>query len=225
MDKLVITLHPRLMRKSLTPREIRRGFHLQQTPSNSGGPLCIWMALMILGVLTRADVRHLYLKPGGPCGEAFAKTLAADLQGDGEQETPQIALTLPKEICYVHRAGVMSDMVDFTLRRLRRNHLVLLYLKPACSPLSRWILAVGVEHTTAKHSHLAILSLDPAEPRPGVVPWNTRLELDSRDRGPAYLGHRAADRPVWRMTCQSAIALSVRKSHADGVALYRRSRP
>jgi hypothetical protein len=211
MERLVITLHPRLMRKSLTPREIRRGFHLQQTPFNSGGPLCIWMALMILGLLRRQDVRHLYGKPGGLFGEAFATTLTADLQGDGEVETPQIARTLPKEVCHVQQAGVMSNMVDFTLRRLRRRHLVLLYLKPAGSPLSRWVLAVGIERSAAKHPNLAILSLDPAELRPGVVPWNTRLELDSRHRGSAYLGHRAPDRPVWHMTCQSAIALSVRQ--------------
>jgi hypothetical protein len=194
--------------KGMTPRH-RRGYHLPQSPFDSGGTCCIWMALVILGVVRNSDIRTFRLRPGGWLETTWDMALMADMQGSGDIETPLIVGTLPPQIRHKYKGGSSDDIVRFAKRRLQADELVMLELQPHRAPPNHWVLAVGLERPAKKSGRaFAILILDPAEPRSHISQWNTRLDLVAEPGELPCFYYSVSNRKGRGMSCQSAISLS-----------------
>src|SRR4051794_8563412 len=126
MQTLNMRLHPGLRRTGPgRPRRLARTFHMQQGPHESGGPLCIWMALAIFRAMRVSNGRP----HGDELADRFGATLSAaaeaDVQGTGDCDTPLIVETLPAAIRHEYKGGSMRDVIHFITDRLERGALVM----------------------------------------------------------------------------------------------------
>ena len=193
----------------------QRGPHLMAGDLDGAcGPLAVWSALIVLGIVTRPQV----ICRDFACAEdkfhaAWETSLALWFDGTDEDEMVALLATVALFIERHECSGAMRKQVDFVVERLRQNEVVLLGLERRDERDGHWVLAVGLEEFVSEKGGqvIGILCLDSSEPAPDMLRYNARLELHVPKKGATYVRYRGASGDSRSMTIDRSIALSPRR--------------
>ena len=106
----------------------------------------------------------------------------------------------------------MRKQIDFTVRSLRKNELVLLGLERPNGRDGHWVLACGLEELVSKDGAevIGILCLDSSEPSPELLRYNARLELHVPQKGATYVRFHGVSGDARSVTIDRAFSLTPR---------------
>jgi hypothetical protein len=175
--------------------------------------MAVLMSMIVLGVASRAHVRSLrVIAEGDRLEPTWRKVQETFFSGADDQDMIELLGTLDQHIRYRPMTGSMRQVLAFTLERLAKDEVVILGVNDESQYGGHWVLAVGIELIVlgSTRTTTGVLCLDSAEAPPMLAPFNTRLELESPNRGARYLHYRLPDGGVRTITCKTAIALAAR---------------
>ena len=214
MDALSMRLHPGLIPDgSRNWRQRQHSPHLRQGSIDAAaGPLCTYMAMIVLGLASKDQVKSLRHGSDYRFGKTWIKSLDTFFLGASADDLLELLAALDSYLIAEAAIGPTRVTLEFAQRRLARNELVILGLGQETRYGEHWVLAVGTAAVLmhGKRSTTGLLCLDPAEPAPWVAQFNARLSLDSPRRGARYL-HYAVPNAIQSVNCSTAIALSLRR--------------
>jgi len=213
MDSLQLHFHPGLVRhRAKSWRHQQHMLHLGQGSIDAAsGILCIFMALMAMGMVSKSQLQVLGFGTDYRLGTTWRRGLESYFIGASETDVLDLLTTLPG-IEVQSLIGPTSRCVEMAQSRLALNELALLGLAVEVARPIRWVLAVGTElgGGGSENTATSLLCLDPAESSPRVAPFNTRLCLNSPRRGSRQL-HYVTATALLSPSCGIAIALSKRR--------------
>ena len=217
MPVLRTTMHPGVMPTDSKLRaRYQRGPHLMAGDLDGAcGPLAVWSAAILLGIVTRPQVIcRDFASAGDRFDAAWQKSLALWFDGADEDEAVALLATVAPFIDHHECSGAMRKQVDFVVDRLRRNEVVLAGLERRDERDGHWVLAVGLEELVTEKGGqvIGILCLDSSEPPPDLLRYNARLELQVPKKGATYVRYRGASGDSRSMTIDRSIALSPTRS-------------
>ena len=179
------------------------------------GPLAVWTALIVLGIITRPQVVCKdFACAADKFDAAWQKSLALWFDGTDEDEMVALLATIAPLVEQAECIGAMRKQVNFIVGRLRRNEVVLIGLERRYQRDGHWVLAVGLEELVTEKSEqvICILCLDSSEPPSDMLRYNARLELHVPKKGATYVRYRGAFGNSRSMTIDRSIALSPARS-------------
>ena len=132
--------------------------------------------------------------------------------GADQDEMLDLIKTLDKFVRHRAVNGSMRRVLSFTLDRLEQNDVVILGFSNKLGHGGHWVLAVGIELLAdgTRMTPTGVLCLDPSQHGPSVASYNAKLDLTAPFRGARCIRYRVPDGGIHTVTCDSAIALSVR---------------
>ena len=215
--QLRTTMHPGVMPADSKLRaRYQRGPHLMAGDLDGAcGPLAVWTALIVLGILTRPQVMcRDFACIADKFDAAWQKSLALWFDGADEDEMVILLATVAPFIDHQECFGAMRKQIEFVVERLRQNEVVLLGLERRDERDGHWVLAVGLEELVTEKSGqvIGILCLDSSEPPPDMLRYNARLELHVPKKGATYVRYRGASGDSRSMTIDRSIAISPARS-------------
>jgi hypothetical protein len=173
------------------------------------GYLCVCMALIVLGVTSRAHIRSAYAVPDGKLQGFFAAGLdsAFGLDAQGMEE---LLKTVSRFVRPLRLRGKRDWLLESAVSRMGSGEICLVALGDSSFRYHEWFLAVAVESRTdtIEPGPTALLVLDPAAPIGKIEAWNGRLDLSDKPDD-TYLYFTAEDGAI-RKVCLKAV-FSLRK--------------
>ena len=210
MPPLKIKLHEGFVcDKSRTWRQHEHTPHLRQGSVDAASAhLCMFMALTLLGIASKDDIRSLRHGTDYLFGATWTRSLESFFTGANSAEVLDLLRTLKGQVAFHTASGSTMHTLDFARRGLNRNDLVILGLECEGRSGKRWTLGVGTESLTkgSRSDTTSILCLDPGEAPPSVAQFNARLRLNSPRRGSRQL-HYAVPGAIQSVSCDFAICL------------------
>ena len=212
MPVLRLTMHAGVMPADSKLRaRYQRGAHLVAGDLDGAcGPLAVWSALIVLGIVSRRQVIcRDFACASDKFDTAWQKSVALWFDGTDEDEMVALLATVAPFIDHQECFGAMRKQIEFVVERLRRNEVVLLGLERRDERDGHWVLAVGLEELVTEKSGqvIGILCLDSSEPPPDMLRYNARLELHVPKKGATYVRYRGASGESRSMTIDRSIAL------------------
>lgn len=210
MPPLQIQLHDGFAwDRSRTWRQQEHTPHLRQGSLDAASAhLCMFMALMLLGLASKDEIRSLRHGTDYRFGATWNRSLESFFSGANSTEVLDFLRTLKEQVAYHAASGSTMHTLDFARRGLNQNNLVILGLEREGQYGKRWTLGIGTEWLMkgSQRDTTSILCLDPAEPAPSVAQFNARLRLNSPRRGSRQL-HYAVPGAIQSVSCDFAICL------------------
>lgn len=215
MKTLRTTMHPGIMPPDVQIRaRYQRGPHLRSGDiDGSCGPLSLWSALIVLGIVTRPQVIcQKFMFSEDAFTETWLRSIDVWFAGATEEEHEVLLDTVSRYVRSSTCKGAMREQLEFTIDSLRRGDVVLLGMERPGARDGHWTLAVGLEELISKDSVevIGILCLDSSEPPPGLLRYNARLELNVPQKRATYVRFHGQSGDARSMTIDRAIALKRR---------------
>lgn len=142
------------------------------------GYISACMALIVLGVTSRAHIRSAYAVPDGKLEEFFTAGLESSFGLDGKGMA-RLLSTVGRFVRTLRLRGKRDWLIQAALSRMGDGEVCLVALSDSGFHYCEWRLVVGVEWRTdtTGPQPMALLVLDPAAPIGRIAAWNGRLEI------------------------------------------------
>lgn len=158
-------------------------FLRQGSMDGACGPYCVFMALIILGIIDYSQATNLWLTKGS---SKLGKLIKAMREHDVfiqngtfvEDLNTLIAQSFKKDVVTQSTSDGGRKVIDFTVNSLKNNAPVIVGIKGV--DLAHWLLAVGFEENNGVVSKLFFL--DPSASEVGNY-WNSIIRVDSSFKG------------------------------------------
>lgn len=180
MERFTIRLHPGVARADQWRSKARSAAHLHRgdLEGSMSGWYAACMALVVLGVATRAHVRTLQFEHRGLL-EDFTNAGMHSHRGLDPKGMANLLQTISAFAEVKRLTGKQDLVVRAVLKRMAEGDVAVVSVSDTGLHDTAWRLAVGVEwrtDTTGEHP-TALLLLDPRHPCADLMLWNGRLEI------------------------------------------------